>query len=96
MEYYLFYDNMGAHKIVPVAFGSEKSANDFIEKYENYGGYKQFRYDHYGKNKEKFIQWLEEHHPIKDYPEAKRRNQIVKSKGFELYKYMMSIFGVKI
>lgn len=98
VEYYAFYDNIRGRRIVPVAFASKKQAEDFIEKYEYYGEIKQFTYDHYGKSRKGFIEWLNRNSPI-GYGLSMEK-QIVRSpqkmKDLTLFKYMLSSFGIKL
>ena len=93
-EYYTFYDNKSGKEVVPVAFSSQNQADNFIEKYQNYGGIRQFNYDHYGTDKKRFSEWLEEQFKL---PQNLRKSkQIVSYKDYTLFKYMMSMFGVRL
>lgn len=92
-EYFLFYDNKGGKETVPVEFKSQKAADKFINDFEYRGGIKNFNYDHYGKNKRNFIIWAGGNPDDKNDKTSKR---IVKYSGMTLFKYMMSMFGVKI
>ena len=95
-EYYAFYDNMGLGQVVPVEFSSQKQAQKFIDEYEYFGEYKQFNWDHHGNNKDSFVEWLDEKYPILTY-HLSRRPQIIKYKdGESLFRYMMSMFGLKV
>jgi hypothetical protein len=96
-EYYAFYDNISVlnKKVVPVAFASHEQAERFIYKFQNYGGYRQFNYDAYGNNKKSFVDWLNNNFPPLAYGLSRER-QIVKYRGKKLFRYMMSIFGIKI
>jgi len=94
MIYVAFYDNIGFNsEVVPVEFSSEKQLNAFVDKYQYFGGYKQFNYDVHGGNKKEFVEWLNKTKPLKFYS---REPQITKYRGEKLYTYMMSIFGIKI
>jgi hypothetical protein len=92
-EYFAFYSNMiGKREVVPVAFPSQKKADDFISKYQYSGGFKQFNYDHHGKDKKRFVEWLDRNYLSPAYG-LSRGHSIVKYKdGDTLFKYMMSMF----
>jgi len=108
-EYYVFYDNInlvGKRNFVPVAFDSEKQADSFIDAYQYHGGIKQFSYDHFGKNKQSFIRWID------GFPELaynlSREPSIITYRGWlgkgipeesaqqQLYRYLLSVFGVRM
>ena len=45
-----FYSNDTNHRVFLASFRSEQSADKFIEKYENAGGFKRFNWNDYGWN----------------------------------------------
>ena len=84
--YAMFYDNMfptGKRKRVAVAFASEKQLDNFVNRYEHYGGFTRFNFDRYGNNKIGFL----------SYYHLGPETKIQKKRGIRLFTYLERVLG---
>ena len=90
--YFVFYDNIqNKNSQVPVEFSSEKKGDEFIDKYQNFGGFRRFNYDYYGKTSKKgFVDWLKKEYP--EVPINLIKQSIVNFEGKKLFNHLMFIF----